>query len=125
MLEMPSAEKTLEELEKPREPLTENELLEGIVGGIFNYKDKKDVNDKHDENDAQGIAAIAHANVTFEACPSLLLSEKIEKAVVHRLQYLVGNAQANTNKNEIAFLDKLFRHIQDARRQTSQSPSVN
>lgn len=122
MLEMPSAEKTLEEPEKSRGPLTEDELLEGIEGGIYNYKDKKDDNDA---SNAQGIAAIAHANRTFEECPSLLLSEKIEKAVVLRLQYLVGNAQANTNKNEIAFLDKLFRRIQDARRQVSQAPSEN
>jgi hypothetical protein len=128
MLEIPSIEKVSENevLEKPPVPLTEDELLDGIVGGIYNKKEKEDDDDEEEvEAKAATIAAIARADMTFEACPPLLLSEKIEKVVVLRLQYLVGNAQANTNKNEIVFLDKLFRRIQDARRQTSQSPSAN
>ncbi len=122
-LEIPSIEKVPEKLpvvspeieasEKPPEPLTEDELLEGIAGGIYNKKDKDD------KDDAETIAAIARANMTFETCPQLLLSEKIEKAVGLRLQYLIGNSQAQTNNNEMAFLDELFRRIQKARRQAS------
>lgn len=95
--EIPTDEKTPEE---PEETLTEDELTGRISRG-----------DCNDPDISRRIDSVLQSH------PELLISEKIEKAVGLRLQDLVVHAKAKDHHAEMLFLDTLFRHIQEARRE--------